>query len=501
MTAISDGGLWCRLCGHFFPVGTLRIDYTEHATVHGLPNESSIITWEPPSSRNRNTTDLGNAERLIDRHGPDLRFANADWYVWDGRRFRKDDNGAVLRLASETVRSIYTEASEGADERDRKALADHAKRSESASRIQAMVKLAESDERVARRTEDFDKDPLLFTVQNGTIDLRDGTLRAHSREDSITKASTVAFDADAAAPLTSQFLERILPDAEVRAFLWRAVGYSLTGTARDEIMFLLYGTGANGKSTLMEILRALLGEYAVAASSEVLLANRDSTSGEGVARLAGARFVTVDESGAGRRFDAEKVKALTSPGRRAARLLYRNSFEFEVTHKLWFATNHLPDADPDDEALWRRIDPIPFTVTIPEHERDPLLRQKLLRELPGILNLAIAGCIEWQQRGLAEPDAVRNARHGTRRDNDVIGRFLDDETAPDKDGAVLVSRLYERFAAWCDANGEKTVSQKAFSLSVKKRPGIEPWKAPKGGSRLFRGLRLAGDGVELGAQP
>lgn len=508
MTTPSDGMMgtgvvgtaaptWCKLCTHEFPAGSIRWDFDRHAVeTHGMPDSSDLLTaWGPArQAMARHLTDTGNAERLIDRHGSDLLFVNGEWYVWDGKRFRKDATGEIHRRARETGRAIYVEASIAPDTAERKATADWAKRTEARERQHSMIKLAESDSRVARRIEELDADSLLLTVNNGTLDLKSGTLRPHERSDLITKLAPVSFDPDATAPAFTAFLDRVLPDAEVREYLQRYIGYGLTASAEEERMLMLEGSGANGKSTLIEILRKLLGDYAVSSKSEILLSNRDTGGGESIARLAGARIVFVDESAAGRRLDAEKLKTLTSPGTRQARHLYRNSFEFQVTHKLIFATNHRPDLDADDEGAWRRTDVMPFSVTIPENERDPRLRAKLERELPGIMNWALVGCLRWQQVGLKPPTQLRAAAKEYREENDAIGRFLAECTEPK--GAAPAGRLYHAYVNWCEANSERPLTQTSFGRAMKKRPGLACERTGK--VRLYVGVRLPGDAEVTG---
>lgn len=438
----------------------------------------------------KNLTDLGNAERLLAQHGSDLRYANGDWYIWDGTRFMQDKIGRIYKLASDTVRHIYVEGAEEPDLEERKRIIAWAKTSESVSRIKAMVELASKHPNVSRCMDDFDTDPFKFNCKNGTIDLRTGYLLPHAREDDNTKRSEIEYDPNAECPLFDTFLERILPDAALRGFLWRFIGYTLTGTAKEEKMLLLHGTGANGKSTLIETLRYVMGAYAVSSGSDILVVQKyDDTTGQAVARLAGARFVTVDESAAGSKLDAEKVKTLTSPNRRTARHLYRDAFEFTITHKLWMATNHPPESDAQDDALTRRLWPLEFGVVIPERERDPDLVGRLQAEAPGILAHAVREAVHWQSRGLEAPDVLRAQKASFIEDGDTLKRFISERCELGASWRVRSSELYARYLQWAKDNREHPTSRNLFGTAIRRIEGVEAYTANKG-VRMYRGIGL-----------
>src|SRR5215208_3150622 len=208
-----------------------------------------------------NLTDLGNAERFVARHGEDVRYCYpwGKWPVWTGPRWEPDTSGRVHRLAKETVRGIYREAAAAEDEGRRKALAQHATRSEAESKIKAMLELAKSE--VPISPNELDSDPWLLNVENGTVDLRTGALRKHRREDLITKLAPIEYDPDAHTPGWHATLERVLPNLEIRAFFKRLCGYALTGDTSEHVLAMLYGTGANGKSTVLNALLETVGDY------------------------------------------------------------------------------------------------------------------------------------------------------------------------------------------------------------------------------------------------
>jgi putative DNA primase/helicase len=436
-------------------------------------------------------TDLGNSERFIAHHGDDVLYCYAwnRWLVWTGIRWERDDSGAVLRLAKSTVRRIYLEAADTEDEKERKALADHARRSEAEARIRAMLELAKSE--VPVYSEDLDVRPWLLNVQNGTVDLRRGALLPHRREDLITRIAPIAYDPEASAPTWGAFLERVLPGEELRAFVRRAVGYSASGDTSEQCMFINHGIGNNGKSTFVEALAAALGDYAMRAPTEMLMARRQGGIPNDVARLKGARFVSASESEEGRRLAESLVKDLTGQDTITARFMRAEWFDFTPTHKLWLSTNHKPEIRGTDNAIWRRIRLIPWAVTVPPAERDRKLPAKLREELPGILAWVVQGCLEWRREGLQEPEQVRRATGEYRAEMDVLAGFLADCCVVDSAAWVRFKDLYAVYQLWCEESGERSQSKQRFGSQLKER-GYEPDRGT-GNVPIRRGLGLRDD--------
>ena len=383
------------------------------AQVRGKPR-----TRPEPRERNGKTrkardrrprTDLGNAERLVDQHGRDLRFCAllGGWFVWDGKRWSRDETGQAFRFSRSTVRNIYEEARSIADEDERTEMAKHAVASERGSRIKAMVELAQSDKAVALAHDAFDREPLLFNAQNCCIDLTSGDARDHSRSDLLTKISEASYSESAQAPRWQSFLDEVLPEREVQTFLQRFVGYSLTGTVREHVLVVLYGTGANGKTTFMEVVHHILGDYFVQANPDLLLQKPGMSHPTERATLRGRRLAVCSETDAGRTLAEGTIKMLTGGNTINARKMRQDEFVFQPTHKLVMETNHKPRVRGTDEGIWRRILLVPFVVTVPEADRDPRLTEKLKAEAVGILRWAVEGCLEWQRRGLDPPPAVR----------------------------------------------------------------------------------------------
>jgi putative DNA primase/helicase len=373
-----------------------------------------------------------------------------------------------------------------------KAFQRHLARSEQQQRLAAAVALAAVDARIVASVDAFDRDPWLLNVANGTLELRTGDLRPHRREDLLSKLAPVEFDRAAEAPTWMRFLDRIFnSDQELIAFVQRALGYSLTGLTIEQVLFLLHGSGANGKSTLLETFRRLLGDYAQQAPAETFLEQRAGGIRSDLARLPGARLVSAVETGEGRRLDEALVKQLTGGDTIAARRLYREFFEFRPVFKLWIATNHLPEVRGADEAIWRRIRLVPFNVTIPESERDSRLDEKLAREASGILRWLVDGCQAWRQQGLGVTECVAAATAGYRSTMDVLGCFIEERCVQRPDATVKTSELYTLYTYWADAHGEEKLTQKAFGLRLRER-GFQPGRT--NGTRFYRGLGVAQEG-------
>lgn len=436
-------------------------------------------------------TDVGNGRRLVARHGRDLLYCDRwkTWQVWDGQRYSRDDTGEIERRAKETVRAMYAQAGTLAEDEARKDLVKHALRSEGGPRIREMIAAARTEEGIAVAPAVFDRDPWLLNVANGTIDLHTGQLRAARRDDRMTKIAPVVYDPTAQCPTWLAFLDRVMNGRQdVIDFLQRAVGYSLTGDISEHCLFLLFGTGRNGKSTFVETLSAILSDYALTTSTDTLLVQRAGGIPNDLARLVGARLVSASESEAGRNLAEALVKQLTGGDTISARFLHAEFFDFRPTFKLWFRTNHKPTIKGTDDGIWSRIKLIPFTQRIPDAEMDKRLPERLLAELPGILAWSVAGCLAWQGDGLGMPTEVAKATAEYRGEMDILATFLADCCELNEDFRCTAKMLYAAYTTWAEENGERPASQKAFGLRLTERGFISG--RGHGGGRLWAGLRL-----------
>jgi putative DNA primase/helicase len=446
-------------------------------------------------------TDLGNAHRLQLEHGADLRYSRSlGWLVFDGRRFEVDANGAAERRAHDTARGLLQRAGRllvaasraNAEQQksltaEAKVLESWAKKSQGAPRIAAALSVAASLEGIACDANAFDLDPWVLNVANGTIDLRNGVLHPHRREQMLTRLAPVVFDPSAQCPTWDLFLGRVFDSREdLIGFVQRAVGYSLTGSNAEQCFFVCHGTGANGKSTLLEALRNVLGDYALNTPTDTFMRIRDGRGAENdIARLRGARFVSAVESGEGRKLDEERIKRLTGGDMVTARYLYKEHFEFVPICKVWLGVNDKPEITGVDHGIWRRVRLIPFDVTIPAHEQDRELGAKLAAEAPGILAWALRGCIEWQRSGLGAPAAVTDGTAEWRRDANLVAAYVDECCTVAEGLSSKGSALFGSFSEWAKEQGFEPMGGKAFAARLRAL-GFKHQRTKK--ARVWRGL-------------
>ena len=440
------------------------------------------------------TTDLGNARRLIARHGEDIRFcySRGEWLIWSGTRWGWDDSGEIERRAKDTIGAIYQEAANETDADRRIRLAKWAASSESDVRIRAMVSLAKSEPGIPILPGELDADPWSLNCLNGTIDLRTAELRPHRRGDYCTKQVPINYDPSAACPTWWGFLNRIIAEnAGLIDYLQRAVGYALTGNTREQVLFMLYGTGQNGQTTFLESIKTCLADYSRQADFSTFLARAGDSIRNDIARLAGARFVCAVEAEGGKQLSEALVKSITGEDTVSARFLYSEFFEFRPPFKLFLATNNLPVIKGTDTAIWRRIRLVPFTVTIPPEQQDRELLGKLHPELPGILAWAVKGCLAWQEQGLDAPKDVVTATKDYREEMDILAAFLDECCVQTPEATVPAGRLYGRYTQWCDDNGDPPLNQQMFGMSLSER-GFKSGRT--GRVRLRKGIGLCDGG-------
>jgi len=444
-------------------------------------------------------TDSGNAEAMALLYGDRLRFAHLQpktrdvvgfWLVWSGHRWSPNSTGDIDRFALATVRARQDAArlipsKDGPSNEAKWALG-----SESARRRRDLVALARAERPIATRFEEFDRDPWLLGCENGVLDLRTGDLRPGDPGDMLTKSVGYDFDPSAPCPRWLRFLDEVFGgDRDLIGFLQRAVGYSLTGDTREQCLFLCHGKGANGKSTMLSTLRAVLGDYSANTPfSTFELGDRAGNTND-LAALAGTRFVSAAETSEARRLNEARVKAVTGGDPVTARFLYTEFFEYVPTYKIWLSMNALPTVAGVDEGIWRRLRLIPFRVSFKGRE-DRTLEATLRAEVPGILAWAVDGCLQWQAMGdLGAPSAVLDATEAYRTESDVIGRFLEDRTHEDADPrhGVRASDLYSAYSRWCLVMGEKAETATTFG----RRLGDLGFEKKRAGAGMFYyGLRL-----------
>lgn len=409
------------------------------------------------------------------------------WFEWRGDGWYRDETGKVDRLAVELTRKAlyWPEAQQLTPEGKRKV---NSKRTAGAVRDLSM-----NDRRIAATSDQWDTDPWLLGVPGGVVDLRTGRMRDGDPRDYMTKRTSCAPEAGKP-KLWLEFLHRITEgDNELISYLQRYVGYSVTGVTSEHAFAFLYGTGANGKSTFINVISSIFADYATNVPFEVLAESRNERHSTEIARLHGKRFAWAEETDAGGRWNEGRIKRLTGGGKVTARFMRQDDFEFEPQFKLLIAGNHKPMIKAVDEAIKRRIHLVPFTVTIPAEERDKHLLEKLQAEWPQILRWCIDGCLGWQETSLKPPQRVLDATDKYVEAEDILGAWLDDCCDRDPELVADGRILYENYKRWCDAQGESSWARRGWSNAMIDR-GYDQVR-----TKDFRGFR--GVKPKLGPAP
>jgi putative DNA primase/helicase len=436
--------------------------------------------------------DLGNARRLVAKYGATIKHCSdaGKWFVWDGMRWRKDTNGELMRMANEIVddmlklvRTLLTHALDKDVFDAVKRFERHASMSGNHRRLEAMVKLAESLPGCYISAAELDADPWVLNVANGTLDLKTGKLQPHNPADNITKLAPVEYDPDATCPVWESFVSSVFQgdtNADIIPFIQRAAGYTLTGDTREQVFFILHGRGSNGKSTFVNILREIMGDYEQKTSTETLTERDNRSATNDLAALRGARFVSAIETSAGKKLAEALVKELTGEDAITARFLYQEFFSFKPSFKLWLACNHIPQIQGQDNGIWRRIRLIPFDVQFQDadHPTGPYKDRslytsdgsgKLQKEYPGILSWLVRGCLLWQADGLVPPSRVTAATNSTQAEMDPLGGFLSESCVIFPSAEVSAKELYAAYSGWAERSGERPLSQRWFGLRLSER--------------------------------
>ena len=421
------------------------------------------------------------ADRLLYVHG-------IGWHAWDGRRWAEDRRGLAKRAVLDVLRKALAESL------DDKQLRQDVRRCESAAGVNGVLDLAAALRPFAATVADLDADPWLVNLANGTLDLRTLQLRAHDPADRCTKVTDAAYDParqdrlDAeSASVWAQFLDRVLPDPDVRGFVQRLAGIGLYGAVIEHALAIFTGTGANGKSTLTKALGGALGDYATTAEPELFM-HRENAHPTGEMDLRGARWVVVSESDQGRSLAAGTMKRLTGGDPIRARRMRQDFVEFLPSHTPILVTNHLPKVRGDDPAVWRRLRVVPFDVVIPPAERNPHLDEELQAARDAVLTWAVEGWRDYRARGLAEPESVLAATDAYQADSDAVRRFVAECCHVSPSAFVSSGDLFERWQQWAAYDGAEHLSAKALGQALD-RLGYPSAKAGRG-LRVRRGIGL-----------
>lgn len=413
------------------------------------------------------------AREFVAMHGNGWRFDHTlrAWYRWDGQRWARDECRLIVNEIAEHLR-----------------IAGAATKSPgiaSTKTAKGVETFAASNPMVATTTLRWDADPWLLGTKSGTVDLRTGELQRATPDQLITKIAAVAPGVGEPVLWLRFLTEAVGGDVDMVAFLRRWCGYCLTGSIREHAFAFVHGPGGNGKSVFLNTLTGIMGDYAVTAPMETFADSRNDRHPTDLAMLKGARLVSASETERGRGWAEAKVKSMTGGDKIAARFMHGNFFEYQPVFKLLIVGNHAPSLRNVDEAMRRRLNIMPFIVKPTSPDRD--LEMKLRREWPQILAWAIAGCVEWQNSGLARPAAVADATEIYFTDQDVFGQWLADRCECETSAWELPDQLYKSWCEYAREAGEHPGTNKDFKSALELRGML---RAKTGGIRVYRGLKL-----------
>lgn len=466
----------------------------------------SVSRYEPKPGADQpahfNLTDYGNAERLVSLYGDDIRYSpeRKSWLIWTGKVWEWDMGGVrIAKLAKKTARNIYREAADESDDDIRKELVKHARATERQVRIDAMIKSAESEPGIAVKLADLDANHWFLNVNNGTMDLKIGVLKSHDRTNLITEIIPVNYDAEATSTEWGTFLHRIFNgDADLIAYIQRALGYSITGDQSEQVFFFCHGSGFNGKSTLLNACRLVLGNYAHQIPPTAFMIDKNKRGGpdEAISSLKNKRLVCSTELEDGQRLSVSLVKRMTGGEPLWCEHKFERGYNFQPTHKLWLSGNHEPVITDTTNSIWYRLKKIPFTVEIPEAVRQKSYAEYLAKEHgTAILTWLVRGCVEWQQTGtLGEPEAVKQAVAEYRDQQDILHDYLKERCIFQKSATIDQKDLYANYKQWAEENDVPAIGKRTFRSRI-----LEKGVVAAIGNRnikIWRGIRLRIDSDE-----
>lgn len=422
----------------------------------------------------RSYDDTGNADRFIDRYGHLYKhsYITNKFYIYDGQKWKVDDRGAIRKLIDEMIESIKNEkvlhSEDVTEEEARETFQKYYKKTRGTQSKKNIM-----NELMHRKTvtpDEFDKDDMLLNVANGYIDLTSRELYKHDINRMFSQIANTDYSEKMQPAVWLDFLNDIFAgDKAVIRYIQKALGYSLTGSTREQVMFILFGKGRNGKSIFVETIAEILGDYSNNMQAKSLMVKKNDNVNTDIARLSKARFVTSSEPNEGFRFDEGLIKQITGGDKVTARFLYAEEFEYTPKFKIWVSTNHKPIIRGTDDGIWRRLVLIPFDVQIPEEKVDKDLKYKLLREAPAILNWMAEGAYMWMREGLELPEKLKDAGQTYRTEMDVVEQFIQEKCKRAEDVRETGKALYEEYKKWADENNEYKMDKNKFGKKLKEK--------------------------------
>lgn len=451
-------------------------------------------------------TDTGNAHRLIDRFGTIVRYSynRKRWMYWDGKMWRVDEGSEIKKLADAICEDIKKEAILEQDEKAQIEMLRWAAKTASSKGKDNMIKEAQHLDGIPASPDEFDAYPDFINCQNGIVNLRNGELIPHDSNFMMSKITYCDYDQTGEEPkLWLSFLDDVTNhNKELQEYIQKCIGYSLSGSTREQCAYFLYGIGNNGKSTFLDVVADMLGGYASNAQPETIMMKKWGSDGASsdIARLKSARFVTSEEPTEGVRLNEGLLKQLTGGSKVTCRFLYGDEFEYMPEFKIWIATNHKPIIRGTDFGIWRRIKLIPFEVNIPKEKVDKMLKYKLRKEMSKIMRWAVEGCIKWQKEGIQEPQCVQEAVKEYKQEMDLLAGFLESCIIIDYDckERIASSDLFKAYSRWAKENNEYEMSSKKFFREIGKKL---PDKGRDGQGVYYTSIRFTEYAKELNIQP
>lgn len=448
------------------------------------PKEFPPHTWD----------DTGNAQRFVDRYGDVARYSYIDkaWYIYNDSFWELDQQGKLRTMIDAVILDLKHEKIVAGPEIDPDKVEEKWAKFCKDSRSNRAKKAMEDElkHHLSILPEEFDREPMLFNVLNGYVDMTDGVLHDHEIKKMFSKQSDVEYSDKTDCPEWLAFLDQTFNgDQELIDYMQKAIGYSLTGSVQEQVMFILFGSGRNGKSVFMDTLKHIAGSYGRTMQAKSIMVQQSSGGANSdIARLKGARLVSASEPNEGVRLDEGLIKELTGGESVTARFLYGSEFEFKPEFKLWLSTNHKPIIRGTDDGIWRRLMLIPFNHQVPVENVDKKLSFKLERESIGILNWAVDGALKWQREGLEPPESVKQASREYRNEMDVLDLFVTDRCETGPDYQAPAGELFTVYQKWAEETGEYKMRKQKFGSEMMKK-----FDYKKSGSRFYVGVRLKQD--------